>query len=162
MIAIRAGRILTPLKEIAPGIVLVEEGRIGEVGRPSQVSIPSEATVIDASDKTLIPGFIDTHTHGRDSHYFGERSETTAELCRSVVSTGVTSLLPTLSSLLPLPYSLEMILTSIRTVRQAQQQLNGAEILGIHMEGPFLSSADTARGSQLVSNMRKPSVSELN
>jgi N-acetylglucosamine-6-phosphate deacetylase len=37
----------------------------------------------------------------------------------------------------------------------------GAEILGIHMEGPCLSSEDIARGSQLVANLRDPSVDEL-
>ncbi len=162
MIAIEAGRVLTPFKEITPGVVIVEDGHIGAIGHPSQIPIPSNAEVIGAFDKTLAPGFVDTHTHGRDGHYFGETTETTLELCKSVVSTGVTSLLPTLSSLLPLQYSLEMILDTIRAVRQAQQYNEGAEILGIHMEGPFLSSADTARGSQLVSNMRRPSVEELN
>jgi N-acetylglucosamine-6-phosphate deacetylase len=74
----------------------------------------------------------------------------------------VTSLLPTLSSLLPIRYSLEMILDNIRAIREAQQEDSGSEILGIHMEGPFLSSDDIARGSQLVFNMRDPSIEELN
>jgi N-acetylglucosamine-6-phosphate deacetylase len=110
----------------------------------------------------VVPGFVDTHTHGRDGCYFGEDKETTARLCRSIASTGVTSVLPTLASLLPMHYTLEMVLERIRTVRQVMvQNAGGAEILGIHMEGPFLSSDDTARGAQLVANLRKPSVEEL-
>ena len=162
MIAIQAGRVLTPLKSIAPGTILIEDEKIVAVGRPTEVPIPAGATVIDATDKVVVPGFIDTHTHGRDGTYFGEDPATTAKLCRSIVSTGVTSLLPTLASLLPTQYTVEMILDRIGVVRQVMMQDTGrAEILGIHMEGPCLSSADTARGSQLVTNLRKPSVEEL-
>ena len=164
MIAIQAGRVLTPLKSIAPGTILIEDEKIVAVGRPAEVPIPIPvgATVIDATDRVVVPGFIDTHTHGRDGTYFGEDAGTTAKLCRSIISTGVTSLLPTLASLLPTQYTLEMILDRIRVVRQVMRQdTGGAEILGIHMEGPCLSSADTARGSQLVVNLRKPSVEEL-
>ena len=162
MIAIQAGRILTPVKSISPGTILIKDGTIAAVGRPEQVPIPAGASVIDVAEKIVAPGFIDTHTHGRDGSYFGEDAETTAKLCRSVASTGVTSLLPTLASLLPMHYTLEMILDRIRTVRRVMtEKPQGAEILGIHMEGPFLSSADTARGSQLVVNLRQPSVKEL-
>ena len=66
MIAIQAGRILTPLKSIAPGIILIEDEKIVAVGRPTEVPIPAGAAVIDATDKVVVPGFIDTHTHGRD------------------------------------------------------------------------------------------------
>jgi N-acetylglucosamine-6-phosphate deacetylase len=38
----------------------------------------------------------------------------------------------------------------------------GAEILGIHMEGPYLSGAEIAKGSQPVNELRQPSVRELN
>jgi N-acetylglucosamine-6-phosphate deacetylase len=162
VIAIQAWRILTPLESIAPGTILIEDEKIVAVGRSAEVSIPAGAAVIDATDKVVVPGFIDTHTHGRDGTYFGENPEMTAKLCRSIVSTGVTSFLPTLASLLPIQYTLEMILNRIQVVRQVMMQdAGGAEILGIHMEGPCLSSADTARGSQLVANLRKPSVEEL-
>jgi N-acetylglucosamine-6-phosphate deacetylase len=162
VIAIQAGRILTPLESFAPGTILVEDQRIVAVGRPPEVPIPAGSAVIDASDKVVVPGFVDTHTHGRDKTYYGEDPETTSNLCRSVVSTGVTSLLPTLASLLPIQYTLEMILQRVRVVRQVMKSnVGGAEILGIHMEGPYLSGADTARGSQLAVNMREPSVEEL-
>lgn len=161
MIAIEAGCVLTPFKEISPGMVTIKDGCIEAVKRSSEVSLPSNVEVIEEPCGTLVPGFIDTHTHGRDGLFFGETADATVRLCRSIVSTGVTSTLPTLCSLLPVRYSLEMILDSIRAVREAQQNNGGAEILGIHLEGPYLSSAETARGSQLASNMRDPSVEEL-
>ena len=162
MIAIQAGQVLTPLECISPGTILIQDEKILAVGYPTEVQIPTDTTVIDAADKIVVPGFIDTHTHGRDGSYFGEDRETSAELCRTLVSTGVTSLLPTLASLFPIQDTLEIILSRIEILRQVMKRdTGGAEILGIHMEGPYLSSADTARGSQLVENLREPSLDEL-
>jgi dihydroorotase-like cyclic amidohydrolase len=103
MIALRAGRVITPLRTISPAHILVADGRIVALGRPSQVPIPADAEIIEVADRCSVPGFIDTYTHGRDGVYFGEDVVTTAELCRSIVRTGVTALLPTLSSLSPVP-----------------------------------------------------------
>jgi len=157
-VAIRAGCILTPLESMAPGTILIEGEKITAVGPLAEIPIPDGATVIDAPDKVVAPGFIDTHVHGRDGHHFGEDVETTTQLCKSIASTGVTGLLPT-SMGRP---TFEEILDSLRVVRQVMVHgTGGAEVLGIHAEGPFLSGAETARGSQDVSSLRQPSIKEL-
>jgi N-acetylglucosamine-6-phosphate deacetylase len=162
MIAIDAGCVLTPLRSISPAVVLVDGAKIAAVGSPGEVSIPADAQIMDATDRIVVPGFVDTHTHGRDGSYFGEEAETTAALCQAIARTGVTALLPTLACLLPVQYTLDMILDRIRVVRQVMASYTaGSEILGIHMEGPYLSGDDAARGSQLAINVRKPSTSEL-
>src|SRR3984893_4674288 len=46
---------------ITPGIVVVEDGKIVAAGSSAQ--IPAGAEVIDLGDATLLPGFIDAHTH---------------------------------------------------------------------------------------------------
>jgi imidazolonepropionase-like amidohydrolase len=62
-IVIRAARLFDGVSSTvtAPAVVVVEDGRIVAVG-PS-AAIPADARVIDLGDVTLLPGFIDAHTH---------------------------------------------------------------------------------------------------
>ena len=46
---------------VTPGVVVITDGKIAGTG--SSASVPTEAQVIDLGDATLLPGFIDAHTH---------------------------------------------------------------------------------------------------
>lgn len=46
-------------RAVSPGLVIVTDGRIASVGG----AMPAGATVVDLGDATLLPGFIDAHTH---------------------------------------------------------------------------------------------------
>ena len=61
--AIRAGRLLDPASGTvsANQVILVEQGKFTAVG--AGVAIPRDATVIDLSDLTVMPGLVDTHNH---------------------------------------------------------------------------------------------------
>jgi imidazolonepropionase-like amidohydrolase len=45
------------------GVVLVDDGRLIEVGSAREVSVPAGAEVVDLGDQTVMPGLFDTHTH---------------------------------------------------------------------------------------------------
>ena len=62
---IKAGRLLDPRtgNVLSPAAVLIEDGKIKEVGPPSKVQAPSGAKIIDLGSATLLPGLIDSHTH---------------------------------------------------------------------------------------------------
>ena len=44
-------------------VILIDGPRIVAVGKRSEVAVPPDARVIDASNKTVVPGLIDSHTH---------------------------------------------------------------------------------------------------
>jgi imidazolonepropionase-like amidohydrolase len=62
---VKAARLLDPRtgNVLSPAAVLIEDGKIKEVGAPEQVHAPAGAKVIDLGSATLLPGLIDSHTH---------------------------------------------------------------------------------------------------
>ena len=64
-VALRAARLIdgTGSAPIANGVVVVTDDRIVAVGKQGSVNVPAGARTIDLGDATLMPGFIDAHTH---------------------------------------------------------------------------------------------------
>lgn len=64
---VKAGRLLDPRtgNVLSPAAVLIENGKIKEVGSPSRVqgNAPAGVRTIDLGGATLLPGLIDSHTH---------------------------------------------------------------------------------------------------
>ncbi|MGY8718519.1 MAG: amidohydrolase family protein, partial [Verrucomicrobiia bacterium] len=48
---------------IPEGILVVEDGRITAIGSTTDVSIPINATQVDVTGKTIMPGLVDSHSH---------------------------------------------------------------------------------------------------
>ena len=46
-----------------PGVILVEKGKIIEIGPSDKVTVPDDANRVDLTGKTIIPGLVDTHSH---------------------------------------------------------------------------------------------------
>jgi imidazolonepropionase-like amidohydrolase len=64
-VALRAARLIdgTGAAAITNGVVVVTDDKIVAVGKQGSVSIPAGAKLVDLGDVTLLPGFIDAHTH---------------------------------------------------------------------------------------------------
>ncbi len=64
-VVLRAARLIdgTGADAISNGVVVITDDRIAAVGKEGSVRIPPGARVIDLGDATLLPGFIDAHTH---------------------------------------------------------------------------------------------------
>jgi imidazolonepropionase-like amidohydrolase len=65
VILVKAGRLLDPRtgNVLSPVAVLIENGKIKEVGSASQAHAPVGVKTIDLGNATLLPGLIDSHTH---------------------------------------------------------------------------------------------------
>ena len=103
---------------------------------------------IDAGGNLLLPGLIDVHTHGcigmdtMDADF--------APLCRFYAEHGTTSFLPT---------TMTMGYDALERVTKAKTDFPGAEILGFHFEGPYIS--EKHKGAQNPAYIKKPSAAEF-
>ncbi|MGI6093800.1 MAG: N-acetylglucosamine-6-phosphate deacetylase [Lachnospiraceae bacterium] len=95
----------------------------------------TDGEVIDASNLKVIPGLVDIHSHGAYGHDFSQADTQGIQkiLCYEKQN-GITSYCPTSMSL---PFG--KLQAIFKTALEAQNTRDGARILGIHMEGPFLS-----------------------
>ncbi len=137
------------------GDIFIEGGKIKEVA----VSIKTVADIhIDATNKnwTVVPGFIDVHIHGSSSF---DTMDATPEALNGLASAlpreGTTSFLATTMTQSDEAISAALHNASLFTADETQ-----AEMLGIHLEGPFLSTIRA--GAQPVEYMTEPSTEIFN
>jgi len=163
---IHASRILTPEEEISDGVIVVEGSRIAALGHRDEMRLPAGATDFVAAGMTVVPGFVDIHIHGAGGH---DVMEGTARALDRITSTaarsGTTSMVATTVTA-PIDdtiKSLEGIARYIRSHEQSEAVSENAklaaEIVGIHLEGPFISKA--RRGVHPSDALAKPSVETL-
>ena len=113
--------------------VLSENGVITEIGE--WISAP-EAERIDLKGRRLVPGFLDIHTHGAAGVDVNSADPDGYEkISRFMASQGTTGWLGSV-----LTDTREQTLTCIETYKQwKDMEHKGAAMMGIHLEGPFLS-----------------------
>jgi len=69
---VRVGRLIDPDSGtvLTNQVIMIKDGKIQAVGK--ELALPANATMIDLSDKTVLPGLIDCHTHVADGQGDGE------------------------------------------------------------------------------------------
>lgn len=134
------GRAFTSTSELLDAGILLRDGVIESVGPRDSLTLPARAREIVATDRIAAPGFIDVHIHGAGGHDVMEGTESALRTVSSLIgSHGTTSFVATTVTADPdaICKSSEGIARYI--AQQHVKSLPGAEVLGIHFEGPFIS-----------------------
>lgn len=113
----------------------IEEGylsiRNGIMENVTSVRPNTESNIIDFGTFFIVPGFIDMHIHGVHSYLVDSGPDDLKEICRTLPQHGVTGFLPTVAPR-PKGEDADFLAGLVRT------DTSGTEILGFHLEGPFL------------------------
>ena len=113
---------------------------------------PSEnESVLDADGLYAIPGLIDIHFHGCMGHDFCDGTvEAIDAITRYEASCGVTSVCP--ATMTVSPESLVQVMDAARTYNESSARPGQASLVGINMEGPFISEAK--KGAKAAEHIR--------
>ena len=113
---------------------------------------------VDWGELRVFPGFIDIHTHGSYGYDTNDGTpEGLKDWMRRIPQEGVTSILPT--TVTQMPDVLERAVANVAAVVRETVGVCGAEILGIHFEGPYLDMK--YKGAQPPEAIAVPSVEQF-
>lgn len=143
---IKNGLVFTPEGAFEQRDLYIEDGLISD----HPVLACPDAEIIDAAGRYVVPGFVDIHTHGAAGHDFCDASkEGLVKISEYMKQHGVTAFLPT-----SMTFSEEKLGEIFSSASGFEWDQNRARILGINMEGPFISGK--RKGAQNAEFIAKP------
>lgn len=137
-ICIHNATILTGLSIMPNCAVYIKNGKIADVyneRRFRNKKFSPKVKIMDVNGSYVMPGFIDTHIHGICGYGSDDGDyQSILQMSEKLAQYGVTSFIPTCGAA-----PKDILLKKIKAVVKAKGKEKGARILGIHLEGPFLS-----------------------
>ena len=132
MIEIKSNKIITP-NGLFSGYVYLKDGKVYAVTKDKQKAEKS----YDFGDKFVSPGFIDMHTHGGGGFAFINSSASDVVNGANLhLKHGTTTIVPTISA-----GPFENMKNAVINISKAMKSGNAkGNILGAHLEGPYLSA----------------------
>ena len=134
---------------IFDGYIVIEDGKIAEITN----KVP-EGELIDATGNYVMAGFIDIHTHGGGGFSFTESSpREIVDGCVFHMTHGTTTIVPTVTT-----GAFPIMREAVKNIQIAKQNPLAFNLLGAHMEGPYLSPAQC--GAQAPDHITEPKPEE--
>ncbi|WP_342432972.1 N-acetylglucosamine-6-phosphate deacetylase [Neobacillus sp. FSL H8-0543] len=137
--------------------IFIEQGKIQELGPLSDLPIhlKNVKKIEIPLGHTVVPGFIDVHIHGAaGADTMDGSTEALTTMATALPAEGTTSFLPT-----TITQKYENIDQALRNAADYQQNHNDsgkAEVLGVHLEGPFINPK--RKGAQPLEHIIDPSI----
>ena len=122
--------------------IIIENGKIAEIAENRRDG------TIDAGGNRVIPGLIDVHSHGYKG--LDTMDANFEDMCRIYAENGTTSWLPT---------TMTMDYDALKAVSESKTDFRGANILGFHFEGPYISPK--YKGAQNEAYIKNPDIKEF-
>ena len=145
--AIVNARIVTEGRIIEDHALLFDEKIEGVVPLPLGMN---DVEIIDAEGAYVSAGFIDLHIHGSGgADVMDATPEALEQLSATLLRSGTTGFLATTMTM-----SEEEIVAALENVQKHSESVSGAQILGVHLEGPFINPG--RHGAQDRRYVRKP------
>lgn len=137
--------------QFLPAQIHIVEGKIQKID-----GYKKEKADVDYGDKRIVPGFIDIHTHGAYGFDTNDGEEVgLRHWMAHIPEEGVTAILPTTVTQMP-----EVLTRALKNVAKVVKEgYEGAEILGVHFEGPYLDM--DYKGAQPPEAIAKPTVEQF-
>ncbi|ASS75332.1 N-acetylglucosamine-6-phosphate deacetylase [Tumebacillus algifaecis] len=132
------------------GILICEQGKIVYAG-PSRGEIPD----VVCTTGYLVPGYVDIHIHGANGYdVMDGTADALRGVAKSLASYGVTSFLAT-----TLTASIDQLVLVLDACKRcADDTFDGAELLGVHLEGPWINSKH--KGAQNADHVIGPTIED--
>ena len=148
-------KVYTPQKNFVPGVVVTRDGRINDVllGEDISVNASEEEPVLDGEGSFCFPGMIYLHFHGCKGYDFCDGTkEAVEEIAKYEASIGVTAIAPATMTL-PVDELCDILANgaAYRAEQQNKSVKKEADLVGVNMEGPFISEAK--KGAQDARNI---------
>jgi len=127
--------IITPYRVIRDHSVIVKDNKIEKIVRTNEIDWSITSQIIDVHGCYIMPGFIDMHVHGGGGADFMEGTiESVDEIAAFHARHGTTAMVLTTNCA-----PMDKIYRVLDIFREAKQKKSGSNLLGVHLEGPFVS-----------------------
>ena len=148
---IQAKQIVLEHEVVENAYLTIEDGKFGTI----VYETPTDGEIIAYPNSIVSAGLVDTHIHGYQSHDVMDNNfEGIKVISEGLLSCGVTSWLPT-----TLTAQAELLDQVCATIGEHYQEVTGAKIRGIFLEGPFFT--EKYKGAQNPKYMGDPSIEKL-
>lgn len=145
-------KIITPYNILKENSISIKKGKISKIIKDRDIDFIDYKKIINGQGLFLSPGFIDIHNHGNSAFDCMDASEEAIDkIAEYHMANGVTSFLGSI-----ITSSYENMRQAIKNIVDYKNKYNKAQILGIHLEWPFLNSYN--KGAQNEKYIIEPNI----